>query len=129
MRRARSLLRPRFTALDVHSVRERDERIGMRHAERIEMPPIAGEQQEIAGSRGRGDQPIGEAGFTPLAVAASDIRPAARPISASTWINLSSKASSSRSSHSVKRAARSTPPARRSLQIPCSISATVIVER
>ena len=58
--------RPRFAALDFHSVRERDERIGMRHAERIEMPPIAGEQQEIAGSRGRGDQHIGEAGVRAL---------------------------------------------------------------
>ena len=38
----------------------------MRHAERIEMPPIAGEQQEIAGSRGRGDQHIGEAGVHAL---------------------------------------------------------------
>ncbi len=38
----------------------------MRHAERIEMPPIAGEQQEIAGSRGRGDQHIGEAGVCAL---------------------------------------------------------------
>ena len=34
----------------------------MRHAERVEMPAIAREQQEIAGSRGCGDQHIGEAG-------------------------------------------------------------------
>ncbi len=38
----------------------------MRHAERVEMPPIAGEQQKIAGSRGRGDQHIGEAGVCAL---------------------------------------------------------------
>ena len=38
----------------------------MRDAERVEMPPVAGEQQEIAGSRGRGDQHIREAGVYPL---------------------------------------------------------------
>jgi len=113
--------------LDVHSVREatKDRHAPRRAHRNAAMRVAAGD----AGSRGRGDQPIGEPGFTPLAVAASGHPPRRAANFRVDMDNLSSKASK-QSIQPFRQARRPLHAAGAAqLAIPCSISATVIVER
>jgi hypothetical protein len=78
-------------------------------AERLEMLPVAGEQHQVVSAGGCRDGDVGEARMS-----SGRMRCRCRPMTASSqWL---------------RRSARSVPPARLSLQIPCSISATVMVE-